>query len=108
MPRPLVIDASFAFRLLVAGPQQARLGSLVAAWLREGCELYAPALWVYEITSALSKLVRLSELTSHEGGRSLALALAFPVRLIPPDGDQARSAYAWTRRLNRGAAYDSF
>jgi predicted nucleic acid-binding protein len=108
MPEPLVIDASFAYRVILPGHQQSRFRSLVAQWLQDGHELVAPALWLYEITSALCKAVRFSELTPEEGERALALARSLGVDLIPPDSDQAYAAFQWTVRLNRGAAYDSF
>jgi predicted nucleic acid-binding protein len=108
MPKPLVIDASFAFRLLVPGPQQDLFRSLVAGWLRDGYELYAPTLWLYEITSALCKVVHFGELSPQEGERTLALAQTMGIRLISPDDDQARSAFDWTLRLGCTAAYDSF
>jgi len=108
MPKPLVIDASFAFRLLVPGPQQDSFRSQGARWLRDGYELYAPTLWLYEMTSALCKVVRFGELTPEEGERALALAQALGIFLVSPDDTQARSAFEWTLRLGRTAAYDSF
>jgi predicted nucleic acid-binding protein len=108
MPGPLVVDASFAYRLILPGRQQAGFRSLVVQWLQDGHELVAPALWLYEITSALCKAVHFRELTPEEGDRALALARSLGVELISPDSDQARAAFHWTIRLNRAAAYDSF
>jgi len=108
MPKSLVVDANFAFRLLLPGPQQAVYRSLIAGWLRDGHDLYAPSLWLYEITSALGKAVRFGELAPEEGARLLALARTLAIHLVPPDDVQARSAYDWTLRLDRAAAYDSF
>jgi len=108
MSGPLVIDASFAFRLILPGPQQAQFRSLVTQWLGDRHELVAPALWLYELTSALCKAVRFSELTPEEGERALALARSLGVELISPDSEQARAAFHWTIQLNRAAAYDSF
>jgi predicted nucleic acid-binding protein len=108
MSRPLVVDASFAFRLILPGPQQDEYRSLVLEWLERGQRLVAPTLWVYEMTSALCEVVRFGGLTPEEGARALALALALDIELVPPDEDLVRSAFAWTQRLDRGAAYDSF
>lgn len=108
MPEPLVVDASFAFRLVLPGTERDRFRSLVDRWLRDGYELYAPTLWAYEMTSALCKAVRFGELTPEEGRHSLALAQTLGIQLIPPDADQARAAFDWTLRLDRAAAYDSF
>jgi len=108
MPGPLVVDASFTFRLVLPGPEQDRFRSLVDGWLRDGHVLYAPTLWVYEMTSALCKIVRLGELTPEEGRHTLGLAQLLGIQLIPPDTDQVRAAFDWTLRLERAAAYDSF
>lgn len=108
MPEPVVVDASFTFRLVTPGPEQGHFQSLIDGWLRDGCELNAPTLWVYEMTSALCKVVRFGELTPEEGRRTLALAQTLGIRLIPPDADQIHAAFDWTLRLERAAAYDSF
>lgn len=104
----LVVDASFAFRLILPGPLQASFRERVAQWKNDGSELYAPTLWLYEMTSALCKAVRLGDLTPGEGRQALALAQRLGVRLIPPDDILARSAFEWTVRLNRAAACEGF
>jgi predicted nucleic acid-binding protein len=108
MPKPLVVDASFTFRLVLPGPQQDPFRSFVAGWLRDGHMLCAPTLWIYEMTSALCKAVHFGELTPEEGKRTLVLAQTMAIQLIPPDDDQVGLALDWTIRLNRAAAYDSF
>lgn len=108
MTGTVVVDASFAFQLILPGPRQASFQAQVRQWKQGDCELRAPALWLYEMTSALCKGVRLGELDPDEGRRALALAQRLGVNLIPPDDIQARLAFEWTLRLNRVAAYDSF
>jgi predicted nucleic acid-binding protein len=108
MPGPLVVDASFAFRLILPGPQQEAFRSLMAEWLQDGYQLVAPTLWLYEMTSALCKVVHFGELALDDGERALALVQELGVELISPDEEQTRSAFAWTVRLDRAAAYDSF
>ena len=107
MPKPLLVDASLTFRLIVPCPQQDHLRTLVAQWLEDGFQLHAPTLWAYEMTSALCKLVRFGELTLQEGERTLGLAQTLGVQLVPPDKELMRLAFDWTVRLNRAAAYDS-
>ena len=108
MPKSLVVDASLAFRLLLPGAQQAAVQSLVARWLADGYELHAPTLWVYELTSALCKTVHFRHITAAEAERALALAQRLGVHLVSPHDELVRSAFEWTLRLDRGAAYDSF
>lgn len=108
MAELLVVDASFAFRLLFPGPTSAPFQELAGQWAHDGSELIAPTLWLYEMTSALCKTVRLGELGSSDGKRALDLVHRLGVRLISPDDALARSAFEWILRLNRAAAYDSF
>ncbi len=104
----VVIDASFALNLILPGTRQAYFQTLVGQWEKGGMVLYAPALWLYEITSALSKAVHFGDLTPDEGRRMLGLVQKLGVQLRPPDEVQADLAFDWTMRLHRSAAYDSF
>jgi predicted nucleic acid-binding protein len=104
----LVIDASFAFRLMLPSPHQKRCQTLVTQWYREGYALCAPTLWLYEITSALCKGVDFGQITRYEGQQALILAQRLGVQLFPPDDAQTTLAFDWTMRLKGSAAYDSF
>jgi predicted nucleic acid-binding protein len=108
MPRSLVIDASLAIRLILPDPRRAALRARMERWLQEGYEWVAPDLWLYEMTSALCKGAFFGLLTAEEAEASLALVSALPVQLVAADAEQARLAFAWTRRLNRAAAYEGF
>jgi predicted nucleic acid-binding protein len=108
MTKPLAIDASFAFRLILPGPQQVASQHLVTEWRHAGHVLWAPTLWVYEINSALCKAVHFGALTPEQGQRTLVLTQKLDVRSVPPDDAQVRKAFDWTLRLKRAAAYDSF
>lgn len=108
MPKPLVVDASVAFRLILPGLQQDHYRSLMTQWVHDGYQLLAPTLWVYEMTSALCKAVRFGELSLEEGQRALGLAQVLGIQLMHPDDHQVRLAFEWTVSLNRAAAYDSF
>ena len=104
----LVIDASFAFRLILPGPHQKGCQTLVAQWHRDGYVLCAPTLWLYEITSALCKGVHFGQITRDEGRQALTLAQKLGVQLLSPDDAQTTLAFDWTMQLKRAAAYDSF
>lgn len=108
MTKSLVVDASFTFKLLLPGPSQAAIHRLMTEWENDGYTLYAPTLWIYETTSALCNMIRLSNLAPDKGLRALALAQGLGVQLISPDDAQTRLAFDWTVRLRRAAAYDSF
>lgn len=108
MTQSLIVDASFVFKLIVPNPQQSNCRTLITQWQQEGYRLYAPALWLYEITSTLCKMVHFGQLTPAEAQRLLTLVHELSVQSIPPDESQTQRAFAWTGRLKRAAAYDSF
>jgi predicted nucleic acid-binding protein len=108
MPDSSVIDASCAVLLVTPGPAQPHYEALIGGWKRAGYDLYAPGLWICEVTSALCKAVRFGGLMAAEAQCCLTQALDLGVRLVPADEEQVRAAYAWTVQLNRAAAYDSF
>jgi predicted nucleic acid-binding protein len=108
MPKSLVVDASFAIRLILPDPRRSDFRALMERWLQEGCELLAPDLWLYEMTTALCKAAHFGLVTAEEAASSLVLVSELAVQLVAPDAEQARLAFAWTQRLHRAAAYDSF
>jgi predicted nucleic acid-binding protein len=108
MPTSLVVDASFTFRLFLPGPAREEVRLRIDGWRRDGSELWAPTLWAYEMTSALSKAVRFGQLTPQQGERMLQLTQTLGLQLVPPDDALMRRAFDWTMRLKRSAAYDSF
>ena len=108
MPAPLVVDASFTFRLILPGPHQDHIRSRFRGWLESGYELMAPDLWAYEMTSALCTAVRFGELVPAEGRQALRLAQTLGIQLVAPGDEMMQSAVDWALRLQRGAAYDSF
>lgn len=108
MNKYLVIDASYAIRIVTDHEDRPVCKRLLERQIDEGFVLYAPSLWVYEITSAINKLVRFGELTEAEGLSALKSAGALRVQLAMPDEAMALQAFRWTRQLNRAAAYDSF
>jgi predicted nucleic acid-binding protein len=104
--RVAVIDASLVLKALLPNPET-RICQAVLADLQDVI-LAAPALWLYEITSAAAKAVYFNQLTPLEAQTVVRQALGLDVQLIPPDKTQAGLALEWTLRLKRGAAYDSF
>jgi predicted nucleic acid-binding protein len=67
MPKPLVVDASLPYRLILPGRHQEEVQSLVGQWPAADYQMHAPSLWIYELTSALCKTVHFGQLTAEEG-----------------------------------------
>ena len=104
----VVVDASFTARTLLPGPLQSECQAKLADWRERGVSICAPTLWLYEVTSLLSKAVRFGDLSVQRAESVLTLALDLDLTLTTPDRALAEAAFHWTHRLNRGAAYDSF
>ena len=101
-----VIDASIAIKAILPNPLQGHCRALVQTFA--DIQPVAPALWVYETTSAISKAVHFEQLTENEGRRALEQVDALGVQLFVSDLEQNRIAFGWTLELRRGSAYDSF
>lgn len=108
MTTSLVIDAGFAYRLILPGEHQTVFVDKMAEWAANGVRLYTPSLWTYELTSAFNKAVHFKVITQSQGQEALKLALLLNVQIVMPDEQQIWQAYAWTQELKRVAAYDSF
>lgn len=104
----LTIDAGIIFKLITPHPHQQEYANLLTQWHQAGYQLCAPTLWAYEITSTITKMAHFGHLSAANSRESLRLAYQLDVQLISPDEEQALKAYAWTERLQRAAAYDSF
>lgn len=104
----VVLDASFAYQLLLSDPAQTKYEAKVNEWRIEGFALVAPTLWIYELTSTLHKAVFFGALREDVARSALAHALQLDVALLIPDSSQTTAAFDWARRLRRASAYDCF
>jgi len=101
-----VLDASLVVKAILPNPELQACQAVLARL--KDTPLVAPALWVYEITTAFTKAVHFAQITGEEGRVAIRQVLALGVQVVMPDETQSLLAYAWTLKLNRGAAYDSF
>ena len=104
----LVIDAGVGFALSVADVGTTHLRGDIAARVNQGVKLCAPELWRYELTSILTKSLYFGQLSEVSARRALDLSVEIAITLFAADDELVRQAYAWTLRLKRASAYDSF
>ena len=103
MIRSLVVDSSFVIRAVLPGPLREHVKALLAGWQVRGDTIQVPALWYYEITSALSKGVYFKEFTRVQAEEILALITEFDwVQLLtsPTHGlasQRLTSDHRWAR-----------
>jgi predicted nucleic acid-binding protein len=101
-----VIDASLVIKAIIPNPDLSRCQDILFR-LKER-QLIVPSLWVYEVTSTLSKAVHFKSLTPAEGQAALKKVFSLGVQVVFPDETQAHNAFDKTLELKRAAAYDSF
>ncbi len=101
-----VIDASLIIKAILPNPEMYQCQAVLEQL--QGTQLVAPALWMYEITSAIAKAVHFGQITPEDGNAVLHQALALGVQVILPDEIQSNLAYDLTLKLKRAAVYDSF
>jgi len=65
----VIIDASVAIKAILLNPLQGHCMALVQTFI--DVQPFAPALWIYETTSAISKAVHFEQLTESEGRQAL-------------------------------------
>jgi len=104
--RVTVIDASLVLKAILPNPDMTRCQAILEQL--HDCQLVVPALWVYEVTSTLTKSVHFEQITEDEGKTALHQALELGVQIILPDEAQSDLAFEWTLQIKRASAYDSF
>lgn len=104
----MVVDASFALRLLVPSVETTAAHGHWRQWHQDCRTLLAPSYWSVEVTSGLRRLEASGQLTGSEADRALERSFDLGVDLLPVDAAVSRSALAWARRLGQAKAYDGF
>lgn len=100
------VDASLIVWTLVPSPLSDKAEALLAKWQQERAELIAPALFAFEVTSSLRRLVYLDEITPEEGEEAFAKFLRIRVRLSHRR-DLLPLAWTLAKEFNRPRAYDT-
>ena len=99
-----VLAANLAVWAVVPGTRQAQ----VVALLENAGEIVVPALWVYEVTSALRKTFYAQPVPEETIWQIMDGILQLPDEIIPADSALARRAYQWADKLGQLNVYDAF
>jgi predicted nucleic acid-binding protein len=106
MSSSVCVDASLILWTLVPSPLSDEAEAALQGWYRDRVTLIAPALFAFEVTSSLRRLVYLKALTPGEGDEAFERFLQIDVRL-----SHRRAIYpiAWqlAKRFHMPRAYDT-
>ncbi len=103
----LVVDANVAIAVAVPNDYAAAATDQFRTWKRSRESLIAPALFIYEATTALRRSIVLRVLTDAEAAAALDTILRLGVQTIAPDRELCRLALDFAPRINQSKAYDA-
>jgi predicted nucleic acid-binding protein len=104
--RVSVVDASVAVKLVLDEPLSEQAHRLYAASVRRGRRLLAPSLLPNEVTNAIYRRLRRGDLSEASADDAIARFARSRFQLLAP-ADLAQKAYAFAKRHQLGAIYDS-
>ncbi|MFN8110154.1 MAG: PIN domain-containing protein [Thermoleophilia bacterium] len=102
---PAVVDASLLVRLASGGEHHALIGERLAAAIRDGVDLHAPALMPYELESAVRGLVFANQISEAAAMAGLAAVEELPISIHAHPGGGRILQLAG--RQGTRAAYDA-
>ena len=106
MNSSVCVDASLILWTLIPSPLSDQAEAVLEKWQREQVTLVAPALFAFEVTSSLRRLVYLREMTPEEGEEAFERFLQINVRLSHQRGIFPL-AWSLARRFSLPRAYDT-
>jgi predicted nucleic acid-binding protein len=102
----IVLDANLIAALALQMPYAPAVEMKMLEWNRLGARFAAPALWSYEVGSALRKAVVTRFVPGKDLDGLIALVWALDIESIPDSPDLQRRALAWAERLRQSKSYD--
>lgn len=102
----VVVDASFALKLVLPEEYSERVRQVWKSWIKKGTDISAPYLFAYEVVSVLRHKVYRGELSPEEGEVAFLAINAQGIRLLHVEGLE-QVAWDLAREFNRPAAYDT-
>ena len=102
----VVVDASFALKLVLPEEYSKHVQQVWESWIKKGTDVSAPYLLIYEVVSVLRNKVFRGELSPEEGEAALLAIRAQGIRLLHVEGLE-QVAWDLAKQFNRPAAYDT-
>lgn len=103
-----VVDANIAIFKLIPTSQTPLALKLWQKFQTERVSLYAPRLWIYELTSTIQKYVATQRISETEKEKAIRTAFDLDFGFVEDTPELCISAIKWAERLNQIVAYDGF
>jgi predicted nucleic acid-binding protein len=102
-----VIDANITLALVIPLPYSDQAKEHIDRWQQDGIQLFAPALWGYEVASGLRKASKIGLLTSEQAAFAVDHLWSLGIEEVPASKEMHQQALLWADRLGQTAAYDA-
>ena len=103
----VVVDANLVLAIALPLPYSESARLMMTEWKKSGEEILAPALWEYEVTSALRRAVVIGLLEPGESVSTLQHIMHLNVKSIHPSLVLHEQALKWASRLEQARPYDA-
>ena len=104
----IVIDTNVGVLTVLDYPLSDAVAKRWRVWIEDAIEVYAPGLWLNEVTSTIHKEQKLGAISKEEAVAALDTVLELDVECVPETPRLCRAAFRWATLLNQTASYDGF
>lgn len=103
----VVVDANLILAQVVEVDYSRAARERFRDWIQAGARLAAPALWTYEVLSALRKFRAAGRLTAETTQAVGTALLSLGIEVVPMTPALAERTLHWAEQLEQTVAYDS-
>lgn len=104
----IVIDANIGIHTVLETPLSDLVEEAWDLWRREKAEIFAPSLWLNEVTSVIHRTYMMGEISEVVALEALDTAFELDLEWVAETPELCRSAFNWASQLGQFAAYDGF
>ncbi len=104
----IVIDANIGIHTVLETPFSDLVAAAWNLWRQEKAEIFAPALWLNEVTSVIHRTYSMGEISEDAALEALDTAFALDLEWVPETPEICKGAFNWASKLGQFAAYDGF
>jgi predicted nucleic acid-binding protein len=103
----IVVDSNIILALAIPLAYSTQATKQMRIWQNNDTQLFAPALWSYEIITAVRKTVTAKVISPEKATEVLDYIFALDIQQVPLTDKQYHDIFNWATRLNHTQAYDA-